>query len=110
MASHAFGAVQDIVPDRSAKISSIATWFGAKSTVRLSFILYLLSTVILFAQGMPGIIVGLANLLYVANIYKYLNVGDNDSNKTNEAWKRFIWLNMIIGFVITLILLTKLIY
>ena len=30
MASHAFGAVQDVVPDREAGIASIATAFGAR--------------------------------------------------------------------------------
>src|SRR5690606_16147452 len=40
MAAHAFGAVQDIVPDRQASIGSIATAFGAASTVRLALVLW----------------------------------------------------------------------
>ena len=36
MATHAFGAVQDVVPDREAGIASIATAFGARATVRLA--------------------------------------------------------------------------
>ncbi|MGN6742875.1 MAG: prenyltransferase, partial [Amnibacterium sp.] len=36
MASHAFGAVQDIPADRAAGIGSIATAFGAAATVRLA--------------------------------------------------------------------------
>lgn len=105
-ASHAFGAVQDIIPDRSAKIYSIATWLGAKSTVRLSILLYSVSSIVLFFQGIPGQIAGLVNLLYVLNIYKYWNTSDGESKATNVAWRRFIWLNSLTGFVITLILLS----
>src|SRR5690606_14002774 len=43
MAAHAFGAVQDIAPDRDAGIGSIATAIGARSTVRLALALWLLA-------------------------------------------------------------------
>nr|BFF21292.1 hypothetical protein GCM10025730_48130 [Promicromonospora thailandica] len=38
MASHAFGAVQDVVPDRAAGIASVATALGAARTVRLALL------------------------------------------------------------------------
>ena len=37
-ASHAFGAVQDVVADREAGIGSIATVIGARATVRLAIV------------------------------------------------------------------------
>ena len=37
-ASHAFGAVQDVVADREAGIGSVATVIGARATVRLSIV------------------------------------------------------------------------
>src|SRR5690606_6716138 len=40
MASHAFGAVQDVVPDREGGIDSIATVLGAARTVRLAIVLW----------------------------------------------------------------------
>ena len=43
MASHAFGAVQDVVADREAGISSIATAFGAARTVRFALVAYALA-------------------------------------------------------------------
>lgn len=58
MASHAFGAIQDIIPDREGKISSIATVFGARRTVWFVFILYAISTVLIASQGVPGLVVG----------------------------------------------------
>ena len=52
MASHAFGAVQDIRADKEASIASIATFFGARLTVKLAFGAYLLAALMLL--GLPG--------------------------------------------------------
>lgn len=108
MASHAFGAVQDIKPDRKGGIKSIATQFGARATVRFAFLFYLAATVILAFQSLQGLVVGLFGLLYIANIYPYLNVTDKTSHLTNTAWKRFIWLNYLTGFIVTLVILMSL--
>lgn len=105
MASHAFGAVQDIIPDRAGKLASIATVLGATATVRLVVILYSLSAVIVIAQGWPALLVGLAGMLYVANVAPFISVTDKHSASTNKAWRRFIWLNFITGFIVTMVLL-----
>lgn len=104
MASHAFGAVQDIIPDREANIRSIATDFGAKYTVWLAAAAYLVaSATVLLAQ--PGAFaVSLCGLLYVLNILPYVRIRDTDSGSANAAWRRFIWLNMLTGAVITITL------
>lgn len=106
MASHAFGAVQDILPDRQGHIRSIATELGAKMTVRFALGLYTLSGLLLVATGAMGaIVVALVSLLYIGNIYRFANTSDALSPKTNVAWRRFLWLNYLSGFVITSTLL-----
>ena len=105
MASHAFGAVQDIIPDREGKLKSVATIFGARTTVRIVFCLYLCASIILFTQGLLASIVGTAGLIYVANVAPFLRVTDKTSGVTNKGWRRFIWLNLFIGFIVTLILI-----
>lgn len=105
MASHAFGAVQDIVPDREAKISSIATAFGARATVWFAFLVYIAASVMVAAQGVLAIAVAATGLLYAINCAPYLTVTDNESQKTNRGWRRFIWLNLFTGFVITITLI-----
>jgi 4-hydroxybenzoate polyprenyltransferase len=105
MASQAFGAVQDIVPDKKGGIASIATFLGAKQTIWFAFILYLAAAIIVSMQGTLYIAVGLVGLLYCLNIAPYLNVSDKTSAGTNKAWKRFLWLNYIAGFVITMVIL-----
>lgn len=105
LASHAFGAVQDIIPDRQGGLSSIATVFGARITVRVVVLLYLISSLLLITKGGAAAIVGISGLVYVLNSILYWNVSDKTSGQTNKAWRRFIWLNLWIGFVITMVLI-----
>ena len=105
MASHAFGAVQDIIPDREGNLASIATVFGARWTVRFSLALYLASCTILAFTGAGGVIVGLAGLSYAFNCLPYVNLTDPRSHGANAGWRRFIWLNLATGAVVTMVLL-----
>ncbi len=106
MASHSFGAVQDIMADREAKISSIATIFGAKATVLFSTLLYLAATVVLVSTGEElAAVVGAINLLYVCNVVPFLSVTDKTAEKTRAGWKRFLVINYIAGTLITFILI-----
>ena len=105
MASHALGAIQDIIPDREGGLSSIATVLGAKNTIWLVFSFYLASSLLIMATGTYGLVVGLAGLIYAANCLPYLNVSDATSAQVNKAWRRFIWLNLFVGFVITICLI-----
>lgn len=107
MASQAFGAVQDIIPDRAGKLHSIATFFGARWTVRLSAALYTVAAIVIIAQGWPVTFVGLVGLVYVANTLRYWNISDAASGQTNPGWRRFIWLNFITGFVVTMVLIIQ---
>lgn len=104
-ASHAFGAVQDINSDREANISSIATWLGAKRTVRLSLVFYVVAALTLALCGWPAIIVGLPVLAYAGVIYPFGNLKDSEAEKANKGWRHFLLLNQVTGFVITILLI-----
>lgn len=105
MASHAFGAVQDILSDRAAKIASIATYFGAQLTTRFACSLYLLCAAILASQGIKGLVVGLCAVLYATTVARYWNITDKTSETAHNGWSRFLRLNQFSGFVITLVLI-----
>lgn len=105
MASHAFGAVQDIIPDRKAGIGSVGTVIGARWTVRFAVALYLLSTLLIALQGPDHLAVAAVGLLYAANILPYAKVSDRASASANRAWRRFIWLNYLAGAVVTITLI-----
>lgn len=102
LASHAFGAVQDVIPDREGKLHSIATVIGARATVWFSAVLYLAASIVISLQGGLSIIAGISGLLYVANVAPYLFVTDSTSGRANKAWRRFIWLNYGVGAVVTM--------
>jgi 4-hydroxybenzoate polyprenyltransferase len=105
MASHAFGAVQDIQADREAGIGSIATVLGARATVRLAAGAYLLSGALLLLTPVPGPLAALLALPYLANVLPYRSVSDADAARANDGWRRFLGLNFATGFGVTLLLI-----
>lgn len=105
MAAHAFGAVQDIGPDREGGISSIATVIGARATVRLSLVLWTIAGAAMLLTSWPGPLAAVLALPYIVNAAPWWNVTDETSAGTNRAWRRFIALNYIAGFLATMILI-----
>jgi 4-hydroxybenzoate polyprenyltransferase len=105
IASHAFGAVQDVVADRDAGISSIATVIGARATVRISVLAYLAAGILLLATAWPGPLAGILALPYAVSCAPYWNVSDEAAESANRAWRRFLALNFITGFLVTLLLI-----
>lgn len=105
MASHAFGAVQDVTADREAQISSIATVIGARATARLSVVLYLLAGALLLVTQWPGPLAALLALPYAISCAQFWNVTDATCESANRGWKRFLWLNFATGFLVTMLLI-----
>jgi len=105
MAAHAFGAVQDIGPDREGGISSIATVIGARTTVRLSLSLWVVAGAAMLLTPWPGPLAAALALPYILNAAPWWNVTDDTSASTTRAWRRFIALNYFAGFLATMILI-----
>ncbi len=104
-ASHAFGAVQDVIADREAGISSIATVIGARATVRLAVIAYLAGGVLLLFSHWPGPLAAVLVIPYAAVCAPFWNVSDADSEAANRGWRRFLLLNFITGFLVTMLMI-----
>lgn len=104
-ASHAFGAVQDVVADREAGIGSVATVIGARATVRLAVVLYVAAGVLLLVTGWPGVLAAVLPLPYAVNALPWWNVTDESAPSANRGWRRFLWLNFITGFLVTMLLI-----
>jgi 4-hydroxybenzoate polyprenyltransferase len=105
MASHAFGAVQDVRADREAGIKSVATAIGARNTVRLAFLLYFLAALFVMNAGPHGMVAALAAIPYLVIIAPYLNITDENCEAANRGWRKFIWLNFGAGALISLLLI-----
>lgn len=105
VASHAFGAVQDVVADRAGGIGSVATVIGAKATVRFAIAAYLLAGSLLLFTPWPGPLAALLALPYAVNILPFASVSDADSEQAHRGWERFLWLNYVTGFFVTMLLI-----
>lgn len=101
VASHAFGAVQDVKADREGSISSIATVIGARATTRFAFMAYLFAGVLLLTVGDLASFVAVAAVPYLWVVGTHWNITDETCEQANRGWKRFIWLNFFAGFVVT---------
>ena len=104
IASHAFGAVQDVVADRDADISSIATVRGARFTVWFALGCYAAAGVVMLGTAWPGPLASVVALPYLATVWPYRNVTDATAHTATRGWDRFLWLNQFAGFVVTLLL------
>ncbi len=105
VASHAFGAVQDVLADRAGGIGSVATVIGARATVRLAFVAYLVAGVALLFSDFPGPIAAIVVVPYALNVLPWWNVTDAGAESANAGWKRFLWINYLAGFIVTMALI-----
>lgn len=105
MASHAFGAVQDVVADREGGIASIATVFGGRATVRFAFSAYVLAGVLMLFTEWPGPLGAILVIPYVVAVAPWWNVADADAETANRGWRRFLALNFVSGFATTMLLI-----
>lgn len=104
MASHAFGAVQDVVADRDAGVGSIATAISARGTVRFAVFLYALAGANLLWLPWPLPLIAPVVLLYIGAVAPWWNVADQDSAGANRGWRWFLFLNFVAGAVVVLVL------
>ena len=101
MASHAFGAVQDIRADKEAGIGSVATVIGAKPTVVLALVMYLAAGLLaLFLEGRYAQ-VAIAAIPYLIVVGRELSITNENCERANRGWKWFIYLNFLAGAIVS---------
>lgn len=105
VASHAFGAVQDVVPDREGGIASIATVLGAARTVRLAMAAWAAAGLAMLGTAWPGPLGALLAVPYLLTAAPYRSVPDEQASAANRGWRRFLWINYACGFAVTLLLI-----
>lgn len=107
MASHAFGAVQDVRADREGGIGSVATVIGARETTRLAVALYVGASAVLLALPWPGPLAAALPLAYAVSVARFWNVSDETCEDANRGWRTFLWLNQPVGFLVTMLLIVE---
>lgn len=105
LAAHAFGAVQDVVPDRAGGIGSVATALGAARTVRFALATWVLAGALMLTTPWPGPLVALLVTPYLVAAAPYASVSDADSHRANAGWRKFLAINYAVGFLVTMVLI-----
>jgi 4-hydroxybenzoate polyprenyltransferase len=105
IASHAFGAVQDVLADRAADISSIGTVIGARATTRFAVLAYLAGGGFLLFAAWPGPLAAILVLPYAAMCAPFWNITDATAESANRGWRKFLALNFVTGFFVTMLLI-----
>ncbi|RMI12933.1 prenyltransferase [Cellulomonas triticagri] len=105
MASHAFGAVQDVRADREGGIGSVATVLGAHATVVAATVGYVLAAGVLLVLPWPGVLAAVLPLAYAVSTARFWSVRDADCERANAGWRTFLWLNLVVGFLVTMLLI-----
>ncbi len=101
MASQAFGAIQDIAPDRAAGLASIATFLGSRATALFSVALYIASILFILVENrFPAyVVIAAVLLIYPAHVLWFLRHPTEES--AHRHFRLFMYLNLITGTVIT---------
>ncbi|HVX30842.1 MAG TPA: prenyltransferase, partial [Nitrolancea sp.] len=105
MASHALGAIQDVRYDREAGIGSIAVAFGPRNTALFSFAGYSAAVVLVASRGGIALIAAAALLPYVLLALSCLSA--DVEAQARRAWRGFLGLNLLTGFIITQLFLHR---
>lgn len=105
VASQAFGAVQDVGPDREAGLGSIATVLGARTTVWVSLAGYVAAGVLALGAGPVLQWAALGAVPYIVSVARFVTVTDQTSADAHRGWTTFLWLNYLVGFGVTMLLL-----
>jgi hypothetical protein len=73
--------------------------------VRLAVLAYLLAGVLLLFTSWPGQLAALLALPYAAVCAPFWSIADVDAERANRGWRKFLALNFITGFFVTMLLI-----
>jgi 4-hydroxybenzoate polyprenyltransferase len=107
MASHAFGAVQDVRADRDGGLASIGTVMGARVTTWFALVMYVAASALLLALPWPGMLAAALPLTYAASVVRFARITDDNCEDANRGWRTFLWLNQPVGFLVTMLLVVS---
>jgi 4-hydroxybenzoate polyprenyltransferase len=94
-----------VLPDLDGGIGSIATVMGAKWTVRFAIGAWAAAGLLMLLTAWPGPLAALLALPYIATAWPFRSISDQESEEANRGWKRFIWINYSVGFLVTMLLI-----
>ena len=71
---------------------------GAKAVAMAAALVMLLA-------GWPAMLAGALALPYILSTWPFLSLPDQRADEANRGWRRFLWLNLLSGFLLTQLLI-----
>lgn len=107
MGNHALGAIQDILPDRAAGISSVATRLGAEKTLVFVLSAYLTAVILpTLYYGWKGVAVSVVLLWYVGLAVTALPFRMHEGHPFfRHMWRLLTLMNYICGGIVSVYLI-----
>ncbi|MDO9590145.1 MAG: prenyltransferase, partial [Microcella sp.] len=93
------------IADREGGLASIATVIGARATVRLAVVAYVLAGLLLLGTEWPGPLAAIAAVPYVVITARFWMITDETAESANRGWKRFLLLNFVAGAIVTMLMI-----
>ena len=92
MASQAFGAIQDIAPDRAAGLASIATFCGARGTALFSLTGYVAAEALILSARQAAGYVAVAAVVAAYPVHVLVFLRDPTQERAHRHWRFFLYL------------------
>ena len=77
---------------------------GARPTVWVAFGLYLVAAGLMVATPLPYAWLAVVPVVYAVSVAPYLGITDERCEEAHAGWTRFLWLNYVAGFAVTMVL------
>jgi hypothetical protein len=59
----------------------------------------------MLATAWPGPLAALVAIPYLVTVWPYRRITDDTATAATRGWDRFLWLNQLAGFLVTLLLI-----
>lgn len=73
--------------------------------MRAAMVTYAAAALLVLFAGWPAALAAVVPLLYVISIGGFRNLPDESCGRARAGWRRFLWLNVVSGFLITQLLI-----
>ena len=74
--------------------------------MRFALTCYFAAGVVILATAWPGPLAVIAVVPYIVIVWPYRSVTDDTAERATIGWRRFLWVNQIAGFIVTVLLIS----
>jgi len=88
-----------------AYLSVLRNWRNPFAVGVAAFLWYYRLVGVLLFVPWPGTLAAVLPIPYAISAAQFWSVRDDDCERANAGWRRFLWLNLVTGFLVTMLLI-----